>query len=623
MNIATQLCGLSIIGVLVFFYFTQRKVDFKNSRIFAAALFLDMACLLLDIISIWAIKKAGDVIDPRQTSFICKLYLISLVSVAYIGFVYAVSIVPVTEKGGNRIVFSALAVCITGVAFITVLPVKYKDTGMTTFSYGPACTVAYIFAPYFMIMTFLIVLFYRKRLSINVMGTVTFWILFEFVCAIVQFLFPKLLLVGFASAMGLAVIYFELENPALQSDKNSGLFNLTTLQQYINDFYLKDLPFSYIIIQVTYDAASPQDTNELAAKQTAAALRSINCAKAFYIGQLEFMLVFRDPRTAEEEAKDINGIMQQISRVYGSSFIEILDKKGRRAGSLTEIREITGSDSVIGHPDNNIFEITDEIYERFRQEKLVIKEIDEALAEDRVEAFFQPIYSISEDSFTGAEALTRIRKKDGSLLSPGLFIPISEKTGQITKIGDRMFEKTLDIIKNSGIRNLGVKFIDVNLSALQCEDPMLSIRYLDAMKKAGVPPEMFCFEITETAMIGSRNKALNNLENFRKAGCSCSLDDFGTGESNLNYVIDLPINFIKADRSMVIKYTSSDKVNLVMNLMIHMAKGLSLKTVAEGVETDDDLDAMKSLRIDYIQGFYFSRPLPRDEYIRFLKENRL
>ena len=185
-----------------------------------------------------------------------------------------------------------------------------------------------------------------------------------------------------------------------------------------------------------------------------------------------------------------------------------------------------------------------------------------------------------------------------------------------------MFEKTLDIIKNGGVRDLGVKFIDINLSVLQCEDKTLSTRYLQKMEDAGVSPRMFCFEITETAMIVNRDMLLNNLNAFRSAGCGCSLDDFGNGESNLNYVVDMPIDFIKADRSMVTKYAISSRVGLIMDSMIHMAKGLCLKVVAEGVETDEDMHAMRELEIDYIQGFYFSKPLPRDEYIRFLEKNQ-
>lgn len=621
MNIMAQTCGLLLLGILIYFYISQPKVDFKSSRIFFVALLSDVFCLVFDLISSISISYSGTVFSDKTVLFLCRLYLVLLVFMAYTGFVYAVSLMPLTEKGGRRINYAAAASYAVSVILVFALPISYRIENIYTYSYGPACSVAYIFAPFYMIMTFCIAFYYRWGLAFNVFVTIAFWIWSEMGCAVVQFIFPRMLLVGYASAIGLAVIYLELENPALQIDKSTGLFNLSTLQMYIEDFYKKDLSFSYIIVRLTYDTSSPRSLVDSSIKQTAAYLRLIKRAKVFYIGQSEFMLIFRDIESMQFEAATINKELKLMCGRNNTDYTIIEDPAGRRASSLIEIREMAGQDIISNrYQDNNIYEITDEIYEKFREEKNIIKEIDTALAEDRIEAFFQPIYSISEGTFCGAEALARIRKKDGTLLSPGLFIPVAEKTGQVTKIGDRMFEKTLEVIKDNKAGDLGVRFIDVNLSALQCEDKTLATRYLNAMEKAGVSPSMFCFEITETAMIGSRKHAMKNLEAFRKAGCSCSLDDFGNGESNLNYVIDLPINFIKADRSMVIKYTTSKRVNLVLSLMVNMAKDLSLKIVTEGVENETDLKAMKDLAIDYIQGFYFSKPLPKAEYLAFLKE---
>ena len=636
MNIAAQICGLSILGMLIFFYLSQQKVDFKNSRIFIISVFADVVCLLLDIISIWAIRATPSAWSDRTlsifsespvvmeyiTPIICKLYLISLVVISYFGFVYAVSLMPIIEKNSRRIDNVAISICAIACTLISVVKVEYKADRLSTYSYGPACALTYIFASAFMIMTFAIPLIYHKSLVKGVFPTIAFWIAFEVVCTVIQLCFPQLLLVGFASAMGLAVAYLELENPGLQIDKISGLFNMTTLQMYLNNFYRKDLPFSYIIIRLVYDIASPPDRNGSDMRIVASLLKKTKQAKVFYIGQSEFMLIFRDSEIAKKKASSINSIMDTLYKNNGKSFIEILETDGRRASSISEIMEMTGQiSSNTKYSDISIYRITDDDYTKFRQEKIIAKEIDDALAEDRVEAFFQPIYSIDEDAFSGAEALVRIRRKDGSIMPPVMFIPVAEKTGQVTKIGDRIFEKTLDILKNGGIRNLGVKFMDVNLSVLQCDDNTLAVRYINAIHKADIPPQMLCFEITETAMIENRKNLLYNLNLFKEAGCSCSLDDFGNGESNLNYVIDMPIDFIKADRSMVIEYTSSNRVSLIMDLMVRMAKGLSLKIVAEGVEADKDLNAMKNLKIDYIQGYYFSRPLSRDDYISFLQKN--
>ncbi len=623
MNIATQLCGLTILFVILFFYHRQQKVDFKSSGIFGTAILADVGCLILDILSVFAIVYAENGFSAMATEILCKLYLMALVFMAYIGFAYMVSQTPMTEKGGHKCEQSALFMFIAAAVIIAVLPISYRTNGQATYSYGPACNVAYFFAPFFLIMTFLMALFYRKKLPLNVFVTVTLWICAECLSALIQFLFPQILVVGFASALGLSVIYLELENPVLQTYRSSGLFNLSTLQSYIGDFYKKDLQFSYIFVKLVYDLASPADSNGAVMRHVAWFLSGFKQAKTFYAGQSAYIMVFRDPSVAADTAGEINESLTEFCHRHGNSFLEILETQGRRAHSINEIMELLGQISLNDeYSDTGIITVTDDTYERFRQERRIIKEIDDALDEDRVEAFFQPIYSFEDDAFTGAEALARIRRKDGSVMTPGLFITVAEKTGQVTRIGDRMFEKTLDIIKNGGVRDLGVKFIDINLSVLQCEDKTLSTRYLQKMEDAGVSPRMFCFEITETAMIVNRDMLLNNLNAFRSAGCSCSLDDFGNGESNLNYLVDMPIDFIKADRSMVTKYAISSRVGLIMDSMIHMAKGLCLKVVAEGVETDEDMHAMKELEIDYIQGFYFSKPLPRDEYIRFLEKNQ-
>ncbi|MQN01281.1 MAG: EAL domain-containing protein [bacterium LCO1.1] len=626
MNIITQLCGIALLTVVVFFYRRQKKVDFRSSYLFNIALEADLSCLFLDILSIVAIihdNYYGGQIAGVVTAVICKLYLMALIFMLYIGFDYTVSQMPITQEGEKKIAHAAISLYIFIAVLIAVLPIYYWNSGDITYSYGPACIATYFFAAFFILATLIMALYYRKRIPRTVFATIMFLTTTDLAVALIQFIFPQVLVVGFGSALGLCVIYLELENPGTQIDKITGLFNLSTFQLYIEDFNRKNLQFSYIFIKLIDDLSTSSERYNATVMKAASYFGSLPHSRAFYDGQHGFFIIFHNPKTAEETADKVNRELKKFCHENRISFLEGLETEGRRADSVTEILEILGLLSVNGeYSDSGIITLTESMYERMRQERSMSKEIENAIEEGRVEAFFQPIYSIDEDAFTGAEALVRIRREDGTIIPPGMFIPVAEKTGQVTNIGDIMFEQTLALIKNGELSDLGVKFIDINLSVLQCEDDTLSSRYLKKMIEAGVPPQMFCFEITETAMIVDRDSLLNNLNAFRDAGCSCSLDDFGNGESNLNYVVDMPINFIKADRSMVTKYTESSRVGLIMDSMIHMANGLSLKIVAEGVETVKDLDAMKHLKVDYIQGFYFSKPLPKDEYIRFLRKNK-
>jgi EAL domain-containing protein (putative c-di-GMP-specific phosphodiesterase class I) len=140
------------------------------------------------------------------------------------------------------------------------------------------------------------------------------------------------------------------------------------------------------------------------------------------------------------------------------------------------------------------------------------------------------------------------------------------------------------------------------------------------MDRYGVEPSMINLEVTESASIQTRQIFMQNMERLVEYGVSFSLDDFGNGESNLNYIVDMPVEIVKFDRDMTKAYFEKSKGKLVMETATSMILNMGLKIVSEGVETIKQLEAMKKLGVQYIQGFYFSRPLPQDEFVRFVRE---
>jgi EAL domain-containing protein (putative c-di-GMP-specific phosphodiesterase class I) len=253
----------------------------------------------------------------------------------------------------------------------------------------------------------------------------------------------------------------------------------------------------------------------------------------------------------------------------------------------------------------------------------MIDTINLALKDDRVEVFYQPIYSFAKKRFTSAEALVRIRRTDGSIIPPGLFIPVAEETGLVAKLGERVFEKTCQFIKDNKLHYYGVDYIEVNLSVVQCENKALAKMYIDIMQRYNVSPSFINLEITESASIVRRKTLLDNMKALIDYGVSFSLDDFGNGESNLNYIVDLPIEIVKFDKDMTQAYFENDKAKHVLRAVTEMIHGMELKVVAEGVETREQLKTLEGLGIDYIQGYYFSKPVEASEYLEFLRINNL
>ena len=243
-----------------------------------------------------------------------------------------------------------------------------------------------------------------------------------------------------------------------------------------------------------------------------------------------------------------------------------------------------------------------------------------ALAEDRIEVFYQPIYSTKKKCFVSAEALVRIRCEDGSILPPGKFIPVAEQTGLISQLGETVFEKTCRFIKEQNPRQYGIEYIEVNLSVRQCETRDLAKTYIQIIQKYGVDPAMINLEITETASILARKILVENMQILIRQGVSFSLDDFGNGQSNLNYIVDMPVSIVKFDRDMSQAYFENKKAKFVMEAAMQMIHDMKLKIVSEGIETREQMETITELGIDYIQGYYFSKPIPEKEFLKFIWE---
>jgi EAL domain-containing protein (putative c-di-GMP-specific phosphodiesterase class I) len=173
------------------------------------------------------------------------------------------------------------------------------------------------------------------------------------------------------------------------------------------------------------------------------------------------------------------------------------------------------------------------------------------------------------------------------------------------------------------IGQYGVEYIEVNLSVVQCENKALAKMYIDIMERYNVQPSFINLEITESASIVMRNSLIDNMKILIDYGVSFSLDDFGNGESNLNYIVDMPVEIVKFDKDMTQAYFNNDKAKYVLQAATDMIQGLELKVVAEGVETAEQLRTLERLGIDYIQGYYFSKPVEAKLYIEFLKRRNV
>ena len=250
--------------------------------------------------------------------------------------------------------------------------------------------------------------------------------------------------------------------------------------------------------------------------------------------------------------------------------------------------------------------------------------VKNALNENRLEVYFQPIYNSVEKKFTSAEALIRMKDNNGSFVPPDIFIPIAEKSSLIIDIGSFVLEEVCKVISEEKLSDYGLEYIEVNLSMVECLQSNLASNIMSILKKYRVFPSQINLEITETSASGFTDMVDTNIKTLFDKNISFSLDDFGTGYSSLSRILSLPLKLIKIDKTLVhAPFNSSEKKSMILlENFIKTAVSTGADIVAEGVETREMAKQIIKLGCKYIQGYYFSRPLTRTDFVEIIRLNQ-
>ena len=235
------------------------------------------------------------------------------------------------------------------------------------------------------------------------------------------------------------------------------------------------------------------------------------------------------------------------------------------------------------------------------------------------EMYYQPIYCPAEDRFVSAEALIRLNDPEFGFISPGMLIGVAEQRGLMNVIGNFVLDMVFSFVGSEEFKKLGLDYVEVNLSIHQCVNPELPELVELMARRYHVLPSQINFEVTETANADFEIAMDRNMEILRDMGYTFSLDDYGTGYSNIHRVSRLPLSIIKIDKEMV-DAMGEEKGFLILKNSVRMMKDIHMKIVAEGVEDKEYADAIIDLGCDYIQGYYYSKPLPKDVLIQFLQK---
>ncbi len=268
--------------------------------------------------------------------------------------------------------------------------------------------------------------------------------------------------------------------------------------------------------------------------------------------------------------------------------------------------------------ENLIAPYDSKLKEELRNKQYVESHMVKALANGEFKVYYQPKVSIASGTIVGAEALVRWIRPDGRIISPAMFVPIFEENGFITDMDFAIYRDAVADIKRWLRNGLSVPLISLNVSRHHLRDDNFAGKLSSLVDSLGVPRDKIELEITESLLADNINKLVEIMTSLKKSGFRISVDDFGAGYSSLNLITLLPFDTLKIDGGFFLKNELTDKNKKVISSVVTLAKSLNLETVSEGVETISQVDFLRGLGCDMIQGYYYYKPMPSDDFEKLL-----
>ena len=285
------------------------------------------------------------------------------------------------------------------------------------------------------------------------------------------------------------------------------------------------------------------------------------------------------------------------------------------------VRARLAYDKLQGNYNNETAYFDDDILNKILFEERLCGDFQKAIKEEQFKVFFQPKFGITGDEpqIAGAEALVRWFHPELNLISPGLFIPLFESNGLIYKLDDYIWHKTCAQIRKWREQYDRKIPVSVNISRVEMHDPNLSNRLIRIVEENGIEISDLHLEITESAYVSDSSVIIERVEDLRRKGFFIEMDDFGSGYSSLNMIGDLPIDALKLDMQFL--RNAFNKRNMkIIDIVLEIARCLEVPAIAEGVETEEQYLKLKESGCAIIQGYYFSKPIPADEFEKYYKD---
>lgn len=632
-----EIASLVFLALICVSFFRRRRLPSATHGLFSYVLLFGLADIALDIAGSLMVENAATV-PSALLQIVNTLFYALQISFPLVLAVYVLLLTGYPRKKRKR-TFSLFAIPST--LFLLAL-LTNPDTRLFfyvdehgIYQRGVAFLPLLICAGFYLLLTCLIVVFNRRKLTRMQTYSILTLIVLIIAATLIQLFFPAILLTGLAISFAITIMFLNYQNPTQHTDSLTQVFNRSGLIQVVKTFFEEETSFQFI----TVDMDNTRRFNRIFGMPAGnAALRSV--------------AAFLDDRSLRRS---------WVFRFMGDRFVVVTTKRETHLALLSKIKARFEEQFWIGdnavtlsatvcHMDDasligstemfvNLLEITvpelkkggkgafyrlsEDNLNALRRQEDVEAALRFALEHDGLDVFFQPLYSRKEHRFISAEALVRLRTSEFGPISPAEFIPIAERNGLVLHIDEAVLHKTCRFIKeHKPFERLGLSSISINLSAVEMFQAGLTDKLSGILSQYGVDPQRIYLEVTETATTSSYEIIRQEMQKLATCGFHFSLDDYGTGYANIARLASLPFDMVKVDISILQSHKESIKHAILFDDTVHMLQRLGFATVVEGVESIEEARVVQRMNVDYIQGYYYAKPMAESLFISLL-ENQM
>lgn len=633
-NIHYEVCASIVLLVLIVMFLSRKRYTYRSDYVFLSLLVVSFISTCSNLITVVAIAHADTV--PLVINYAINMlhYYTTNASV----FLYLIFLFFNIKKNApftkwELAIVSSLAIVDTVLIVSTPITkwVFYFDENRH-YQTGACKSVLFVTSSIILLVCLVETALNRKVLNRVQKILVCIFTALNVTAVFIQLLNPEMMVIGFAMATALMLIYITLANPDNYIDKLTGIYNATAFRETMKSYIHRGKPFYVISVRLEdfhrVNKSMGTEKGDMLLKQIATKLKAVSKkAEVFRTTGMRFDVIIHFGRENVYElgekiekilksGLDVNDIpiILEYKMCY-SEFPEIF-------ADLQEFEHV--SQYVFSHMNTDetcIAEATNDTRAKVRREQEIYGLLKYGIEQGAFCVYYQPILDARTGTFRSAEALLRLKHDKLGFIAPDEFIPMAEKNGSIIPIGEFVFEEVCKFLSELPEEEFGVSFVEINLSTVQCMQRDLKERFSMIMKENGVSARRVNLELTETAAIYSRDLLKMLMESFEDVGVRFMLDDYGTGFASLDYLIQYPFSVVKLDRELVWAM-SEGKGYVALEHTIKMIKDLRLEIIAEGVETQEQSESLKELGCDYLQGYYYAKPMPKEDFVEFIKAHR-